>query len=61
MDWLTRVQGLLLVMAAYVAVTTLVRMMQRRRDQLIADVQRQVETHRKRARRPPNDQTHNAA
>jgi hypothetical protein len=42
---------LVLAFAAYVAVITLVRMMRRRREQLVSDVQRQVEAHRKRAKR----------
>jgi hypothetical protein len=40
---------------------TLVRMMQRRRDQVVADVQRQVAAHRKRSRKIPNDQARDAA
>jgi hypothetical protein len=35
------------MIAAYVAVMTLVRMMQRRHDELVADVKRQVDAHRK--------------
>jgi hypothetical protein len=61
MESLTRADVLLLAITAYVAVMTLVRMMQRRRDQVVADVQRQVEAHRKRARRNQNDQTRDAA
>jgi hypothetical protein len=61
MEWMTRADVLLLAIAAYVAVMTLVRMMQRRRDQVVADVQRQVEAHRKRAKRSSNDQTRGAA
>jgi hypothetical protein len=61
MNWLTRADVMLLAVAAYVAVMTLVRMMQRRRDQVVADVQRQVEAHRKRARRIQDDQTRGAA
>ena len=49
MEWMTRSDIILLAIAAYVAVMTLVRLMQRRRDQLVADVQRQVDAHRKRA------------
>jgi hypothetical protein len=40
---------------------TLVRMMRRRRDQLVADVQRQVEAHRKRAKRSQDEQARDAA
>ena len=61
MQWLTRSDTILLGIAVYVAVMTLVRLMQRRRDQLVVDVQRQVEAHRKRAKRPHDDQTREAA
>jgi hypothetical protein len=61
MQWLSRTDVVLLAIAAYVAVMTLVRMMQRRRDQLVADVQRQVEAHRKRAKRAQDEQTRDAA
>jgi len=61
MDWMTRTDLLLLAIAAYVAVMTLVRMMQRRRDQVVADVQRQVEAHRKRTRRTKDGETRHAA
>lgn len=50
MQWLTRSDIIVLSVAAYVAVMTLVRMMKRRRDELVADVQRQVQSHRKRPR-----------
>jgi hypothetical protein len=48
MDWMSRTDVILLGIAAYVAVMTLVRLMKRRRDQLVADVQRQVDAQRKR-------------
>ena len=48
MDWLTRSDTILLAVAAYVAVTSLVRLMQRRRNQLVADVQQQIDARRKR-------------
>jgi hypothetical protein len=51
MEWMTRADTVLMAFAAYFAVMALVRMMQRRRDQLVAHVQRQVEAHRKRAKR----------
>jgi hypothetical protein len=46
-----------------VAVMALVRMMQRRRDELVADVQRQVEArrHRGRKRQDSDSQSRNAA
>jgi hypothetical protein len=46
MGWMTRSDIVLLGIAAYIAVTVLVRLMQRRRDELVADVQRQVDAHR---------------
>ena len=39
----------------------LVRLMQRRRDQVVADVQRQVDAHRKRPKHAGNDETSKAA
>jgi len=63
MDGMTRTDIILLVIAAYVAVMTLVRLMRRRRDELVADVQRQVHAHRKRARQAADSdqQNRNAA
>jgi hypothetical protein len=51
MDWLTRSDILLLAIAAYVAVMTLVRLMRERRDVLVADVQKQVQAQRRAKRR----------
>lgn len=61
MQWLTRIEVILLAVAAYVAVMTLVRMMQRRRDQVVADVERQLAEHRKGARRTQSDRSRDAA
>jgi hypothetical protein len=61
MEWISRTDAILLGIAAYVAVMALVRLMQRRRDELVADVQRQVEAHRKRPKRPQSDQSRDAA
>jgi hypothetical protein len=67
MGWLSRTDVILLVLASYVAVMTLVRMMLRRHDDLVADVKRQVDAHRKRPNRPKSaekkapDQTRGAA
>jgi hypothetical protein len=61
MDWISRTDLLLLAIAAYVAVMTLVRMMQRRREQVVADVQRQLAAHRKRTRRSEGDRNRDAA
>jgi hypothetical protein len=51
MDWLTRIDILLLAIAAYVAIMTLVRLMRERRDVLVADVQKQVQAQRRAKRR----------
>jgi hypothetical protein len=51
MQWLTRSDIFLLAVSAYVAVMALVRLMQRRRDQLVSEVQQQVDAHRKRERK----------
>jgi len=61
MEWMTRADLILLAIAAYVAVMSLVRLMRRRRDELVVDVQRQVEAHRKRPKRPHDDQTRGVA
>jgi hypothetical protein len=58
---MTRADLILLAIAAYVAVMALVRLMQRRRDQLVADVQRQVDAHRKRQKRVESDKSREAA
>ena len=42
MQWLSRWDVVLMLIAAYVAVMSLVRMMMRRRDELVADVERQL-------------------
>jgi hypothetical protein len=47
MAWLSRTDLVLLLVAAYVAVITLVRLMKRRHDEVVADVQRQVDAHRR--------------
>jgi hypothetical protein len=52
MGWLSRADFVLLLIAGYIAVMSLVRMMQQRHDELVADVKRQVEVHRKRPKRP---------
>ena len=43
---MSRADIILLSIAAYVAVMTLVRLMKSRRDQLVADVQRQIQAQR---------------
>ena len=51
MEWLDRWDVALMLVAVYVSVMTLVRMMVRRRDQLVADVRQQLEAHRKHGKR----------
>jgi hypothetical protein len=46
MEWMSRSNMLLLAIGAYVAVMALVRLMRRRRDELVADVQRQLDARR---------------
>jgi hypothetical protein len=54
MDWmLDRWDVALLVVTCYVAVMTLVRMMARRRDQVVTDVERQIQAYKKRAKPVP--------
>jgi len=51
MSWLSRSDIVLLAIAAYVAMMTLVRLMKHRRDELVADVQRQVNARRDKHRK----------
>jgi hypothetical protein len=51
MEWMSRADILLLAIAAYIAVMTLVRMMKQRRDALVADVERQIKAHRRALKR----------
>ena len=46
MEWMSRSDVILLAVGAYVAAMALVRLMRRRRDKLVADVQRQMAAHR---------------
>jgi hypothetical protein len=48
---MTRADIILLAAAAYVAIMTLVRLMKRRHDELVADVQRQINAHRRTQKR----------
>jgi len=61
MDWLTRSDIILLAIAAYVAVMTLVRLMRERRDVLVADVQKQVQAQRRARRRQQEEPDRDAA
>jgi hypothetical protein len=56
MQWFSRSDVILLAIGAYVAVMALVRLMRRRREVLVADVQRQMDAHRHhRKKRHTND------
>jgi hypothetical protein len=57
---MSRSDIILLTIAAYVAVMSLVRLMKARRDVLVADVQRQVEAHRHK-KRPTKTEDRDAA
>jgi hypothetical protein len=61
MEWMTRSEIVLLAIASYVAVMTLVRLMRRRRDELVADVQRQVHARRRRRRADDSVENRDAA
>jgi hypothetical protein len=56
---MSRADLILLTVAAYVAVMTLVRLMKSRRDALVADVQKQVEARRHKKR--PGSEKRDAA
>ncbi len=47
MQWLARSDIILLSIVSYVSLMALVRLMKRRHDELVADVQRQVHAHRR--------------
>jgi hypothetical protein len=51
MEWLTRSDVVLLAVAGYVAIMTLVRMMKQRHDTLVADLEKQISAHRGSKRR----------
>jgi hypothetical protein len=61
MEWMTRSDVILLAVAAYVAVMTLVRLMKRRHDQVVADVQRQVDARRRGHKQPDRGQENRGA
>jgi len=60
MEW-NRSDIILLAIASYVAVMTLVRMMRQRRDALVADVQRQVNARRRKKRQDEDNENRDAA
>ena len=51
----------LLLGATYIGVITLVRLMVRRRDQVVSDVQQQLEAHRKKAKAAKDKKSSEAA
>ncbi len=59
MEWMSRSDIILLLVASYAAVMALVRLMQRRRDQLVADVQQQISARRNRGSRAAHDDKQN--
>lgn len=61
MEWLTRWDIALLAIAAYVAVMSLVRLMTRRRDELVADVERQLKAQRGERKNKPDGAKHSDA
>ena len=54
MEWLSRTDTVMLVVTAYLAIMTLVRLMRQREERLVADVQRQIEARRHEKKREPN-------
>ena len=54
MAWLSRTDLVMLLVTAYVAVITLVRLMRQREERLVADVQRQLEARRLEKKHEPN-------
>jgi predicted dinucleotide-binding enzyme len=47
MEWITHADLIVLTIAAYIAVMTLVRLMKERRDVVVADVQNQIKAHQR--------------
>jgi hypothetical protein len=50
MNWMDRWDVVLLVLSAYVAVMALVRLMTRRRQALVADLEQQIKAQRRRGK-----------
>jgi len=61
MYWMDRWDVVLLVLSAYVAVMALVRLMTRRRQELVADLEHQIKAHRKRGKHKPAADKHSDA
>lgn len=58
MQWLSRWDVILLLIAAYVAVMSLVRLMRRRRDQVVAEVERQLIAQREKSKKKRGPANH---
>jgi hypothetical protein len=61
MGWIDRWDIVLALVAAYVAVTAMVRLMARRRDQDVADVERQMASIRKQSKNKRGSKRRGAA
>jgi hypothetical protein len=61
MGWIDRWDIVLALVAAYVAVMAIVRLMARRRDQDVADVERQMESLRKKSKNKRDSKGRGAA
>ena len=61
MEWMSRWDIALVLVAAYVAVMAMVRMMLRRRDQDVAEVERQIESLRKKSKNKGGSKNRDAA
>jgi hypothetical protein len=59
MDWMSRSDLILMGVGAYVAVMALVRLMRQRRDELVADVQRQMDAQRHHRKKRPHTEDDN--
>jgi hypothetical protein len=61
MGWIDRWDIVFLLVAAYVAVMAMVRLMARRRDQDVAEVERQMESFRKKSKNKRGSKGRDAA
>jgi len=51
MDWMTRTDAFLLAMAGFVAVMSLVRLMRKRHEEVVAGVRQQIAAHKKKPKK----------